>query len=152
MYISKKDRELIKQKFGGKCAYSGTELEPDWQVEHIMPVVRNWWTNTAMFEDAHNLANMVPVQKLINHYKGSIPLEDFRTWLLGGLHTRLKKLPKNPRTEKGAKKKAYILKIASYFGITKDNPFSGKFYFETVKLPGITEQHMVRSCPDWVKK
>lgn len=132
MYISKKDRELIKQKFAGKCAYSGTELEPDWQVEHIKPVVRNWWTNTAMFEDAHNLGNMVPVQKLINHYKGSISLEEFRTWLLGGLHLRLKKVPKNPRTEKGAKKKAYILKIASYFGITEDTPFSGRFYFETL--------------------
>lgn len=132
MYISKKDREFIKQKFGGKCAYSGTELEPDWQVDHIIPVVRNWWTNTAMFEDAHNLDNMVPVQKLINHYKGSIRLEEFRSWLLGGLHLRLKKVPKNPRTEKGAKKKAYILKIASYFGITEDTPFSGKFYFETL--------------------
>ena len=133
MYISKKDRELIKQKFSGKCAYSGTDLEPDWQVDHMVPVVRNWWTNTVVFEDAHNLDNMVPVQKLINHYKGSISLEDFRTWLLGGLHVRLKKVPKNPRTEKGAKKKAYILKIASYFGITEDNPFSGKFYFETIK-------------------
>lgn len=132
MYISKKDREFIKQKFGGKCAYSGTELEPDWQVEHIQPVIRNWWTNTVMFEDAHNLDNMVPVQKLINHYKGSIHLEEFRTYLLGGLHLRLKKLPKNPRTEKGAKKKAYILKIASYFGITEDTPFSGRFYFETL--------------------
>ena len=132
MYISKKDREFIKQKFGGKCAYSGTELEPDWQVDHIIPVVRNWWTNTAMFEDAHNLDNMVPVQKLINHYKGSIRLEEFRSWLLGGLHIRLKKVPKNPRTEKGEKKKAYILKIASYFGITEDTPFSGKFYFETL--------------------
>jgi len=40
MYISKKNRELIKMKFGGKCAYSGTELEPDWQIEHIKPVVR----------------------------------------------------------------------------------------------------------------
>lgn len=132
MYISKKDREFIKQKFGGKCAYSGTELEPDWQVDHIIPVVRDWWTNTAMFEDAHNLDNMVPVQKLINHYKGSLRLEEFRTWLLGGLHLRLKKVPKNPRTEKGAKKKAYILKVASYFGITEETPFSGKFYFETL--------------------
>ena len=133
MYISKKDRELIKLKFGGKCAYSGTELEPDWQVDHIKPVVRNWWTNTAKFEDAHNLENMVPVQKLINHYKHSYTLEELRNWLLGGLHLRLKKVPKNPRTEKGAKKKAYILKIASYFDIAPDKPFSGKFYFETLK-------------------
>ena len=26
MYISKKDREIVKNKFGDKCAYTGTEL------------------------------------------------------------------------------------------------------------------------------
>jgi 5-methylcytosine-specific restriction endonuclease McrA len=132
MYISKKDREIIKMKFGGKCAYSGTELEHDWQVDHIKPIVRNWWTNTALFEKEHNLDNMVPCQKIINHYKSSIPLESFRNWLLGDLHTRLKKVPKNPRTEKAKKKKEYILKVAGYFGITEDKPFSRKFYFETL--------------------
>lgn len=39
-YISKKQREEIKQKFEGLCAYSGTPLEDDWQVEHIKPLVR----------------------------------------------------------------------------------------------------------------
>ncbi|HQU96708.1 MAG TPA: hypothetical protein PLU58_12030 [Saprospiraceae bacterium] len=34
-YISKKQREEIKQKFDGLCAYSGTPLEDDWQVELI---------------------------------------------------------------------------------------------------------------------
>ncbi|MFA5300279.1 MAG: hypothetical protein WC389_18990 [Lutibacter sp.] len=79
-----------------------------------------------------NIDNMVPIQKIINHYKHSISLSEFRTWLLGGLHIRLKKLPKNPRTEKSRKRKEYLLKIASYFGITENNPFSGKFYFETL--------------------
>lgn len=75
---------------------------------------------------------MIPVQKIINHYKHSISLEEFRTWLLGGLHIRLKKLPKNPRTEKGVKRKEYLKKVAGYFGITEDKPFNGKFYFETM--------------------
>ena len=124
-------RERIYQKYNGLCAYSGTPLEIDWQIEHIDPVVRNWWTNTKAFPDNDKEENMVPVQKLINHYKHSISLEEFRTWLLGGLHKRLKKVPKNPRTEKGKKRKEYILKVAGYFGITENEPFSGKFYFET---------------------
>ena len=132
MYISKKNRELIRMKYNGLCAYSGTELEVDWQIDHIKPLVRNRWNHTVEFEKEHNIGNMVPVQKLINHYKHSYSLEDLRVWLLGGLHKRLKKVPKNPRTDKGAKKKAYILKLASYFGITEDKPFSGKFYYETV--------------------
>lgn len=133
MYISKKDRALIKQKFGGKCAYSGTELEDDWQVDHVAPVIRNWGTKGAVFEEAHNLDNMLPVQGIINHYKHSMSLEEFRTWYLGGLHERLKKLPKNPKTEKSIKRKAYLLKVAAFFGITPDKPFSGKFYFETIQ-------------------
>lgn len=132
MYISKKDREIIKNKFGGKCAYTGTDLKEDWQVEHIVPLVRNWWTNTAMFPDAHKLDNMVPVQKIVNHYKGSLDLETFRSWFLGKLHERLKKLPKNPKVEKSKKKKEYILEVARLFNISEDKPFSGRFYFETL--------------------
>ena len=133
MYISKKNREIIKNKYGGKCAYSGTELDPDWQIDHIKPVVRNWFKGTMIYKDHDCLENMVPVQKIINHYKHSISLEEFRTWLLGGLHSRLKKLPKKPRTEKGKKRKEYLLKVAGYFGITEDTPFNGIFYFETLK-------------------
>ena len=132
MYISKKNREIIKQKFGGKCAYTGTDLLPDWQVDHVSPVIRNWWTNTAMMENNHNVDNMVPCQKIVNHYKGSLDLETFRKWVLGGLHERLKKLPKNPKVEKSHKKKAYLLEVARLFDIQPDKPFSGVFYFETL--------------------
>ena len=54
-------------KFNGKCAYSGTELEPDWQIEHIKPVIRNWFDGTMVFKNDDCLDNMVPVQKIINH-------------------------------------------------------------------------------------
>jgi hypothetical protein len=64
-------------------------------------------------------------------YKGSLDLETFRNWFLGGLHKRLDK-PKNPRTEKSKRKKEYLNKVASYFGITPTNPFDGKFYFEII--------------------
>ena len=136
MYVSKKNREVIKMKFNGKCAYTGTELKDDWQVEHVKPLVRNWWTNTAMFPDAHNIDNMVPVQKIVNHYKGSLDLETFRNWFLMGLQERLKKLPKNPKVEKSKKKKEYILEVARLFGIDVNTPFSGKFYFETLPNGG----------------
>jgi hypothetical protein len=139
MYISKKNREIIRPKFNGKCAYSGTDLEDDWQVDHVEPLIRNWWTNTAMNERAHNIENMFPVQKIINHYKGSLDLETFRTWYLGGLHKRLRKLPKNPKTEKSIKRKKYLLKVAEYFGITENKPFDGVFYFE--KLSDINKNN-----------
>jgi hypothetical protein len=46
------------------------------------------------------------------------------------LHLRLKNAPKNPRTDKTLKRKNYIFKVASYFGISEDVPFNGIFYFE----------------------
>ena len=131
MYISKKDREIIKQKFGGKCAYTGTKLKDDWQIDHIEPLIRNC-NNTVMFENNHKLDSMFPAQKIVNHYKRHLSLESFRTWILGYLHERLKKLPKNPKTEKSIKRKAYLIEVAQLFGITEDKPFSGKFYFETL--------------------
>lgn len=128
-------RERIYNKFDGKCAYSGTPLECDWQIDHVKPIVRNLWDGTCVFGELDKEENMFPVQKIINHYKHSLSLEEFRTWYLGGLHRRLKKLPKNPKTERSIKKKEYLLKVASYFDITPENPFCGQFYFETLKQP-----------------
>lgn len=133
MYISKKLRKQVYDKFGGLCAYSGTPLDSDWQVDHLEPLVRNWWlSNSACFPDAHRIENMVPCQKIINHYKGSLDLETFRNWFLAGLHERLAKLPKNPRTDKSVRKIAYLRNVAGYFGISEGKPFSGTFYFETL--------------------
>ena len=128
--MNKKKREFIKNKYGGLCAYSGTPLEDDWQVDHLVPKLRY---ELGLAEgDVNDLDNLMPVQKLINHYKRSLPLEDFRTWYMGGLHERLGKLPKNPKVERSIKRKEYMLKVASYFQVTPDKPFSGKFYFETL--------------------
>jgi hypothetical protein len=130
MYISKRNRIYIKNKYKGKCAYSGTKLENDWQIDHIKPVIRDIITGKPIFIENDTIENMVPVQKIINHYKGGLDLESFRNWFLAGLHERLKKLPKNPKTQKSKNKKEYLLKVASYFKITENKPFSGKFFFE----------------------
>jgi len=130
MAINKKKREQIRNKYNGLCAYSGTLLEDDWQVEHIIPKIKF----ELDFEkgDPDDINNLVPIQKLINHYKRGLSLNEFRNWYLGGLHKRLAKLPKNPRTEKSKKRNEYMRKIASYFGITENKPFNGIFYFETL--------------------
>ena len=132
MYISKKNRELVKNMFDGKCAYSGTELLSDWQVDHVNPVRRNWLlNNSALFEENHTLENMLPSQRIINHYKHSMDLEQFRDFMKD-FHIRISKLPKNPKIEKSIKRKVYMLKVARLFGITTNKAFSGRFYFETL--------------------
>ena len=115
------DRQAVYDKFGGRCAYTGTLLKDDWQVDHIVPK-RQGGTD--------DINNLYPAQRIVNHYKRCLDNEKFRTWLLGGLHLRLRKLHKNPRTEKGRKRKAYLTEVADIFGITPDKPFCGTFYYE----------------------
>lgn len=131
--VSKKLRSQIFEKYGGMCCYTGTPLEPDWQIDHFHPIIRNINAKGCLFPEDDSINNMVPCQKIINHYKHSLPLETFRTYYLGNLHKRIAKLPRNPRTEKGMRRKAYLLKVAGFFGITADKPFNGKFYFETLE-------------------
>ncbi len=117
------DRKTIYNKYNGRCAYSGTLLEDDWQVDHLKPRTRG---------GNNDIENLMPTQKLINHYKRSLSIKRFKSWYMANLHTRLQKLPKNPRTEKSKKHIQYMNKIATYFNITKDQPFTGQFYYESI--------------------
>lgn len=39
--MKKSDRELVFNKYGGRCAYCGCELQKGWHVDEIEPVRRN---------------------------------------------------------------------------------------------------------------
>lgn len=139
MSIKKSLRNEVYNKFGGKCAYSGTDLKEDWQIDHLVPktlfetVYRNKLRFVEAPNDVDHIDNLMPVQRIINHYKRSLLLEDFRNWYLGELHERLKKLPKNPRVEKSIRHKEYLLEVAELFGITPEKPFDRIFYFEKLQ-------------------
>lgn len=46
MKLNKQQREQLKQKFGGLCAYCGDLLPDRWHADHIEPIVRNWTNGT----------------------------------------------------------------------------------------------------------
>lgn len=118
-------RERIKQKYNGRCAYSGTLLEDDWQIDHFNPIIRGMFGLKPLFPDETD-SNLVPCQKAINHYKGAYDSEGLRALLLT-LHKRIKHTPRTPQRIKA---KEYLLNVANYFGITPDTPWHGQFYFE----------------------
>ncbi|MGE4526479.1 MAG: HNH endonuclease [Sphaerochaeta sp.] len=118
------DRQAVYNKFGGRCAYTGKPLGDDWQVDHIVPKKHG---------GIDNFDNLLPALRIVNHYKRALDTELFRTWFLAGLHLRLRKLPKNPRTAKGLRRKEYLLSVAEAFDITEDKPFCGRFWFESQK-------------------
>ncbi len=115
------DRKTVYNKYNGRCAYSGTLLEDDWQVDHLKPRARG---------GTNDISNLMPTQKLVNHYKRGRSIKLFKEWYLMGLHKRLKKLPKAPRTEKSRRHIKYMNRVAKYFNVTPDKPFAGVFYFE----------------------
>ncbi len=133
--MTKKLRQLVYDKFGGRCAYTGQPLDEKWQVDHVSPkrcwrfLIRN--EDGSMMHNPNEESNLFPAIRIINHYKREKDLEDFRRYMLT-FHERIAKLPKKTRVEKTTKRKAYMLEVASLFGITPDTPFSGKFYFETI--------------------
>jgi hypothetical protein len=125
--MTKKARQQVYDKFIGLCAYTGKPLGNDWQVDHIEP-----YFYSRMFQrDPNRTENLFPALRIVNHYKRCNNLESFRMYMLS-FHKRLAKLPKEPRVEKSAKRKEYMLKVADAFGIAADKPFSGVFYFETI--------------------
>lgn len=132
MRISKKKRKEVYEKCGGHCAYCGDIISFDnFQVDHIIPL-RFWYITEPenAKEKANDIKNLLPACYECNHYKRALDLETFRNKWLGKLHLRIKKIPKNPRTDKGRKRKEYMQKILDKYKITENTPFNKVFYFE----------------------
>jgi len=142
-------REMIYNKFGGLCAYTGKPLSEDWQVDHITSKKRHWYDTVhstphigtieeykkdfdRRLKDCDNMDNLLPALRIVNHYKRELDLEGFRRRMMD-FHKRLSKLPKNPVNKQAIKRKEYMYRVADAFGITPEKPFSGKFYFETLR-------------------
>lgn len=127
--MTKKQREQIKQKFGGLCAYSGKPLDDKWQVDHVTPKSHWNWYQPSTVELPNDENNLIPCLRILNHYKRGKTLEEWRSYLLT-LHLRINKLPKTVRVERSQKRKEYLLQVAEVFGITPTTPFNGNFFFE----------------------
>lgn len=94
-------REKVYSKFDGKCAYSGTPLESDWQIDHMESKKINGYfayKRDLDKKDVNRIENLMPTQKIINHYKRAFDLELFRDYMKT-FHLRLAKLPKNPKVK-----------------------------------------------------
>ena len=68
--MTKKQRKQIFDKYDGKCAYSGTPLEPDWQADHVKPIIRNWINGKPRFENDDNLEKSI--YSLVSFYNTNI--------------------------------------------------------------------------------
>ena len=128
-----KKRKRIFEKFNGRCAYTGTLLHGKWEIDHLTPLQRNVKGAERVYKN--NLNNLMPTFKFINMFKKNRDLEAWRQYLLT-FHKRLVASKINGVDVRvRAKHRGALMKA---FGIKKDTPFSGVFYFET--LPKTTNE------------
>lgn len=126
----KQKKQQVYDKFNGKCAYTGKPLQEDWQIDHVESQFE--WDYNKKQGDVHHIDNLFPTLRIINHYKRSKNIEQFKEYMLT-FHLRLAKLPKKTSLESTKKRIEYMNSIADAFDITVDKPFDGKFYFEKEK-------------------
>ena len=131
MATSKKQRLIIFNKYGGRCAYCGNPITlKDFQVDHYFPKrCNNYYRKQLRLSyidpkerfNAEDISNKMPSCKTCNHYKHSEWPESWRV-TMKTLHTRIKK--------------HYINRVAMAYGIIPDVvPFDGIFYFEKIDNP-----------------
>ena len=124
--ISKKIRHQVYKKYGGHCAYCGSELKyEEMQVDHIDPCElndpgsRGGHEVKKTSEELNDISNLNPSCRMCNFYKSSFSLEKFRENLQS---TLLKNV-----------KKPFQFRLAEKYGIVETHEKKIEFYFEKWK-------------------
>lgn len=118
MGLTKREREILKTKYGGKCAYCGCVLPNKWHADHIEPVIRNK-TGTHDTEGLDIIENMNPACPPCNISKGRMTIEVWRGWLAGHVNS-LNLYSKNYR-------------MAKAYGLVEETGNPVVFHFEKVE-------------------
>ena len=130
MKVTKEERQMVFEKYGGKCAYCGCLLTKGWHVDHLKPIRRKKYKkDECRYPQRACAENYMPACASCNINKHAMKLEDFRK-LVEGFMTHL-----NERNTQ--------YKIAKRFGLVMENVKPVVFYFEQFekeKLHAITKQ------------
>jgi len=121
--LKKHEREQVRVKYGGRCAYCGVELGDRWHADHFEPVIRFGDDRKAEQPGNHAVANMMPACAPCNLSKGRQTLEGWREWLAGHVNSLNLYHP--------------IYRLAKAYGLIVETAAPVVFYFEKVT----DEQH-----------
>lgn len=120
--MKKEKRQIIFNKYDGKCAYCGCELQKGWHIDHIEPKFRSWSDKTLASYNRQrgldDIENYNPACPRCNRWKGTWNIDEFRREI--SLQTeRLKRDSSNYR-------------MALDYGLIKETEMEVKFYYETL--------------------
>ena len=86
--MKKAERILVFNKYGGKCAYCGCELQKGWHVDHIQAIRRgdsdksiemmNKARNTPLVRGENSIENYNPSCRSCNIWKSTYSIENSR--------------------------------------------------------------------------
>ena len=116
MAFSKKIRELVYSKYGGHCAYCGQEISiKDMQVDHFIPIARNWPDGWLSERGTDDISNLMPSCRACNFRKGMGTIEQFRKALEHGIPCC---------------RRDFTYRMMVRYGLVEEKPHSVIFYFE----------------------
>ncbi len=125
---SKRQREALRQKYDGKCAYCGGDLGKAMHADHLQPVVRI--TRDPMGKplpasecyyirpERNVVSNMMPACAPCNLHKGGYSLEGWRDII--------------QRSAAICRRGTSTFKVGERFGIISVSEKAVQFYFETL--------------------
>lgn len=133
MRLTKKQRDVILGKSGGRCWYCGCELPlKGWHADHIEPIIRKteFMPNPNVYLSSYSfrktgesfrpendcIENIVPACAPCNLFKSTFPLEGFRE----EIDAQRDRLPKS----------SSAFRIAQRFGIIEIKNIPVRFWFE----------------------
>ena len=122
--LTKKQREQIWQKYGGRCAYCGEPIElKDMQADHIKPIFRGWDDQLkAHLPEGHlgdnSIENFNPACRACNFRKSTSDIEGFREALEHGLDCC---------------RRDFTYRMMVRYGLVVEQPQKVVFYFEKQK-------------------
>lgn len=79
MKLTKAQRQTLKNRFGGHCAYCGNELGDRFHADHTEAVYRDKWYEGGMLKPQNNaLEKLFPACAPCNLFKSVFSIEQFR--------------------------------------------------------------------------
>ena len=112
----KEKREIVYNKFDGRCAYCGDKLKRGWHIDHLLSVVRNPITNEKEFPERDNINNLMSSCPSCNIQKNSYSLENFRSNIKKNINS--------------LNSYSTQYKFAKRYGLVDENDIDVEFYFE----------------------
>ena len=119
--MTKNQRQLIFDKYDGKCAYCGCVLVKVWHVDHLKPIRRKKYKKgECRYPQRECMDNCMPACASCNINKHAMKLEQYRQ-LVEGFMKHL-----NERNTQ--------YKIAKRFGLVVEQVKPVIFYFEQIEM------------------